>query len=158
MNRPIEKARRAALAAMEVVCVVALWSIVALLGLSGLERNLARTAFIGNNDDLVGYGMAALFAFGLAIALADRGHVNVDLLYRRYGPRLRRIADLAFMCAGVLAALGLTLGGLALAYDSLSRGRINYGMIELPLWLPQLMIPVGGFLFMLEFLADGRRK
>ena len=153
MASSLARSRLVVIGALASLCGLAIWLIVALLALGALERNVTGTVFIGNSDDLVGYLMAALFALGLALALADGGHVRVDILYRLYAPRVRMVADLAFKGVGVVAASGLTAAGLALVYDSLSRGRIDYGLVDMPLWIPQLLLPLGTLLFMLEFLV-----
>ncbi len=144
--------RRRVLLVLEACCAFAIALMVALLALGGLERNITRTAFIENTGDLVGYLMGALFALGLSIALAQGGHVRVDLLYRLYKGRIKRVADGAFKCMGVLSALAVTGAGFALVHDSYFRGRMNYGFVELPAWLPQTIIVIGGLFFLLEFL------
>jgi TRAP-type C4-dicarboxylate transport system permease small subunit len=144
--------RRRVLLVLEACCACAIALMVALLAIGGLERNITGTAFIGNSDELIGYLMAALFGFGVSVALADGGHVRVDLLYRSYKGRIKRVADGAFKGIGVLCAAALSGAGIALAYDSYARGRVHYGFVELPAWLPQSIIVVGALLFLLEFV------
>ncbi len=147
----IDRIRRTVLRVLTIVCAVALWSIVGLLAGGGIERNVVGTAYVGNTDDIVAFLMATLFMVGLPVALSRGGHVRVDLLYRLYPPRLRLLADRAFTFVGVLAGLGLTAAGLALAYDSYGRGRMYYGLVDMPLWILQSVIAIGAIAFTLEF-------
>ena len=153
----LQSIRRRVLAALEACCALATALMVALLALGALERNSTRTGFMGNTDDVIGYLMAVVFAFGLSIALADGGHVRVDLLYRFYKGWIKRVADGAFKCMGVLSALIVTGAGYALAQDSYVRGRVHYGFIEVPDWLPQMLVVIGGVMFLLEFLFGEER-
>lgn len=148
----INHIRQTLLTALEAICACALWIIVALLAGGGLERNLIGTSYVGNTDDISAILMATLFMLGLPVALSRGGHVRVDLLYRLYPPRLQAFAERLFKVFGIAAGMGLAAAGLALAYDSFSRERMYYGIIDLPLWIPQLVIAMGALAFTLEFI------
>jgi TRAP-type C4-dicarboxylate transport system permease small subunit len=148
----IRAALRRTLTVLEFVTSCAMWAIVALLALGGLERNLIGTSYVGNTDDVIGFLMAALFVLGLPIALARGGHVRVDLFSRLYSPGTQRVAEAAFKVFGILCGLGLTAAGVALVADSIARSRLYYGIVEIPIWIPQSVIVAGMLIFTLQFM------
>jgi TRAP-type C4-dicarboxylate transport system permease small subunit len=148
----IRAALKGTITVLEFVTSGAMWLIVALLALGGLERNIFGTAYMGNTDDVIGFLMAALFVLALPIALARGGHVRVDLFSRLYSPKVQQIAESAFKVFGILCGLGLTAAGIALVADSMARSRMYYGIVEIPIWIPQSVIVAGMLVFTLQFM------
>lgn len=146
------QARQVVMRAFEGICGLAVWGMVLLLGLGALERNLVKTSLFANTGELMGYLMAALFSLGLSVALRHDGHVRVDTFYRKYRTSTRRVMDGIFRVIGIGAAVALAAAGGTLARDSLRRGRVDYGLIDVPLWLPQLLIVLGALALATEFV------
>lgn len=106
--------------------------------------------------ELDGYLLVGLVYLAGGYILLSDAHVRVDILYGRFSPRLRAWAD--------LFAAGLALPFLAfvvwqsgiLAWDAWSRDDRSVVMAW-PLWLPELAVPLGALLLMLQVLALGLR-
>jgi TRAP-type C4-dicarboxylate transport system permease small subunit len=77
--------------------------------------------------------------------------VEIDLLSRQYGGIVAKLAKALFRALAVIAGLLLLAGGIALVSQSLRTGRIDYGLITMPIWVPQLLIPIGGGLMAILF-------
>lgn len=88
-----------------------------------------------------------------AYALRHRAHVSVDILHRRWSPRVRAIVDLfSWSLFWLFCILLFWKGGIA-AWESL----INLDRTNTP-WSPplyplKLTIPVGAFLILLQGLT-----
>ena len=136
---------------LEVLTGVALWAIVVLLALGALERNFLSSATLSYASSLIGYLMAGIMLLGSCLAVIDRGHVEIDLLSRQYGGIVAKLAKALFRALAVIAGLLLLAGGIALVSQSLRTGRIDYGLITMPIWVPQLLIPIGGGLMAILF-------
>ena len=85
--------------------------------------------------------------------LLTGGHVNVDIIYSRLGPKKRAALDIAtsvlfFLFCGML----LTYGG-SLAWDSLSRFEHSQSAWNPPLYPAKLAIPLAAVLLILQGLA-----
>ena len=98
------------------------------------------------------YLMIALFYFALSYAYRDGFHVNVDIVYRRFGPRTRRFCDFV---VGLLA-LGLFTGMLAVGAAKTWQGFVNdevmTGTIAWPTWIPGVFLVLGCVLLLLRIL------
>jgi TRAP-type C4-dicarboxylate transport system permease small subunit len=100
--------------------------------------------------DVTIYGLVALAFLTLAAVERHREHMNVDFVVARFPFRLRKAVELCV--GGISLAFVLLIGweGLLISLDSFRLGRGMTGGITVPAYLPQLMLPVGAFLFALE--------
>ncbi|MBK1634936.1 TRAP transporter small permease [Rhodovulum adriaticum] len=99
--------------------------------------------------EIGGFLFVGAVFLGLAGTLRAGGHIRVTLLTRFLPPKPAR-----WLSAGV-AALAAGLAGFATwssgvqAWDSFSFGSVSYGMVKVPLWLPQGAMTLGLALFAL---------
>jgi TRAP-type C4-dicarboxylate transport system permease small subunit len=94
-----------------------------------------------------GYALAAATFFALAYSLRCGAHIRVTLVTRSMPPALRRVVE----CGAGL--LGLLIGGLMTvymtehAYDAWRFGDMSFGLIPVPLWIPQCILIAGSAVF-----------
>ena len=94
------------------------------------------------------FGLYSVLAGGYILRWG--GHVHVDILYDRFSPRLKALADiLTSMLFFAFAGMLLIYGGI-LAWDSISIWERSASAWGQPLWPFKLMIPVGAFLILLQ--------
>jgi TRAP-type C4-dicarboxylate transport system permease small subunit len=98
------------------------------------------------STDYAGYCMAATSFFALAYALNRGAHIRVALLLTRLG-RWRRAGEL--WCFGVGSALACYFAWYAIKAVGVSYQLhdISQGQDATPLWIPQLVMAIGGTLF-----------
>ena len=115
---------------------------VVLLGTAALilvEVALRRTlgGILGGTDEISGYVMAGIAAWGFAYALLERAHVRIDLLHRRLARRGRALLDLLAMGALSAVAVLVSWHGWRVLAVTLDRGSRANTPLETPLWIPQ---------------------
>ncbi len=119
----------------------------------GLDRPIpgvhdAMTAFFGAY-----YMMAAAFTLYL------KGHVNVDVLYVRFPPRVKAIVDLVTFPAFFIFACVIVYAGWGFAMDATWVKEYGWGLefdhshLKFPLYPIKWTIPIGGFLLLLQGVA-----
>ena len=96
------------------------------------------------------YLCAAVAFLAGGYTLKGNRHVNVDVLYRHFAPRNKALANLStsflfFLLCGVLMAMGSIT-----AFESFQSKATSGGGWDIPLFLPQLLVPVGGLLLGLQ--------
>ena len=69
----------------------------------------ATSASLQSTVELVGFSGAVLTAFSLAFTQRRRGHIAVGILFKRFGPRTRRILDFATLAASAAFFLACAL-------------------------------------------------
>ncbi len=97
-------------------------------------------------DELVGYLLVASVMLAAADALREGEHIAVDIVTERLGDRGKRITALGGLLAVALAAGLLTVEGADMVAFSRMVGLLSNGTLAVPMWIPQIAVPVGAAL------------
>lgn len=97
-------------------------------------------------DEFVGYLLVVSVMLAAADALREGEHIAVDIVTERLGQRGKRITALAGLLAVALAAALLTVEGADMVQFSRMVGLLSNGTMAVPMWIPQLAVPVGAAL------------
>jgi C4-dicarboxylate transporter DctQ subunit len=104
-------------------------------------------------DEAVGYLLVASVMLAAAAALRDDEHICVDIVTEKLSSRGRRVIALAGLIAVVVTAALLVFEGYGTVEFSRMVGLRSNGYLALPLWIPQLLIPIGAALLGLAAIA-----
>jgi TRAP-type mannitol/chloroaromatic compound transport system permease small subunit len=87
-------------------------------------------------------------------ALLRRGHVNVEIVYGRFGMRTRMVIDIltSFLFFGFIIVLLWQTWDMA--FDSLMLGERSEGVFGLPLYPAKIAIVIGVILILLQGFAN----
>jgi len=105
------------------------------------------------------YGKLFLFyiVFGAPFALLTHSHVNVDIVYHRFPPRVKGIVDVVTSFLFFIFCLVLLHETLPPVLAQLQYLRFTPSMLLPTKWPLLLMIPIGLILFLLQGLAKFTR-
>ncbi len=104
--------------------------------------------------EFVTYALVAATFLGSPYVLLEKGHVNIDILQKVSGPRVRLALEIASGAAG-LAFCGLfAWSGWHHFYEAWANNWTTDTVWALPLWIPLLPIPAGVGLLCLQYLAE----
>ncbi|WP_045218034.1 TRAP transporter small permease subunit [Desulfonatronum thioautotrophicum] len=104
-------------------------------------------------SDFSGYFLVAIVLFGLGFTLREDGHIRIKLVRMRLSEPAGRILDvlIALGCAAMTifalrASLRMVMGShrLDMRADTVA---------QTPFWIPQLVIPIGLALLLIQLLA-----
>jgi len=107
--------------------------------------------------EFAGYFLAAASFLALASTLRAGAHIRVNLLIRHCAPRTRRWVE-AWCCA-----LATLLSGyfcyqtVLLTRDSWEYGDVSYGLIAIPIWIPQSAVSLGLVILTVALLDELQR-
>ena len=94
--------------------------------------------------EIVGYLMVALVFLALGETMLAGRHIKIDLVVGRLPRRVREIVELLTLTLSVGVAGFFTWHGVNTMLRSLDYGRRDaFGALNLPLWIPQVALPVG---------------
>ena len=104
-------------------------------------------------DEIAGYLLVASVMLAGADALFHGEHIAVDIVSERLPARIRNIIDRLGLAA--VAAMGMLLvaSGWDMVEFSWVSGMVSTGYMSVPLWLPQLLVPIGGALLVIAAIA-----
>lgn len=137
--------------------------LVGLVSLVCLEAFL-RGAFnhsLGFAEELTGYGVVFLTFFGAALALRGGSLFQVHFLLDKWPEATRRWLVRAFVIAAFVICVILAWKAKDLTLSSFSRGKFAPTVLRTPLWIPQVIPPLGfaliGFFLIEQFLLTLRK-
>ncbi|CAM3295215.1 TRAP transporter small permease [Halomonas lysinitropha] len=100
-------------------------------------------------SQISGFLLVGASFLGLAYTFVHGGHIRVTLLIGRLPPTPRAFVEL--FCLSIALVLGLYLGWYLywLLADSIAFNETSYGLVNIPLWIPQSAMLSGIALFCL---------
>ncbi|MGJ3265617.1 MAG: TRAP transporter small permease subunit [Salinarimonas sp.] len=122
--------------AIAIVCGVVLLGAMVLILLEIVMRQVAGRG-IGGADEISGYVMAGVAAWGFSYALVERAHVRIDVVTGRLSAPGRAAFDLVALAALTGVAATVTGYGWRVLGTTLARGARANTPLETPLWIPQ---------------------
>ncbi|MGE0521745.1 MAG: TRAP transporter small permease [Variibacter sp.] len=139
----------AAGAILAAICMV----LIALLTLAQILGRLLGVLVL-DAGDFAGYAMAGSIFFALAHTLRTGGHIRVNLLLIRLPARIRHFIEI--WCLGVAIVLSgmFAVFSAKMVVDSYTFNDVSTGMVPIPLWIPQLTMPLGAALFVVALLHE----
>lgn len=100
-----------------------------------------------------GYALVFLILTGLAYTMKEEGLIRISLLTTHFSANGKRIADI------ISGVIGVAITGFALKYsvsmvfETWELEMTADTIAETPLWIPQLAIPVGLALLLIQLIA-----
>lgn len=93
---------------------------------------------------LTSAGVLAATFFAMPHLVAVRGHIEMDLVYRRFGPRVRLLADVVTGLATLAFGACMAWLGYRAALSAYVGGLLTSGNFNIPLWTFYAMVYLGG--------------
>lgn len=107
---------------------------------------------VGWSEELSSYLMVWAAFMGAAYTLQRDGHIGVDVICRRFSRTIQRRLHIAKCAVGTAFCVLLVWKGYESCALSWMLGRVSVGDLQIPLYLPQMAVPVGAFLLGLQML------
>lgn len=130
----------------------------ALIGIGGVILTDVLLRFVGRqvpaSDDFSGYGLVAVLFLGLAPAYRRGEHIRVGLIVDRLRGRVRHGLEIVLLALAFVAIAWAAFWCGRLAWDSWRFHDVAQGLIAVPLWIPQLAMPLGLGVFAAALLED----
>ena len=105
-------------------------------------------------DDMVAWLCAASAFLALASTFRNGEHVRVSLLLTALPARARRHAETGCLVAALLVSLYIAWAVAAFVLESWKFGELAQGLIQIPIWIPQLSLVLGAALFAVAVADD----
>lgn len=98
---------------------------------------------LGFSEEVTGYLVVMLTFLGAARALRSGALFQVHFLFDRFPRRMRRALVVIYSALSLVICVMIGWKGALLVSSSLLRGKFAPTELETPLWIPQLLLPVG---------------
>lgn len=104
-------------------------------------------------EEYSGYALVMMTFVALGYTLKENGHISIDFIVNHSPQRVRANLAVATTAVSLLVIGVLFWYALALAINSLQHDVRSHSLMATPLWIPQMFIVVGLFIFGLELIA-----
>lgn len=94
-------------------------------------------------EELAGYLVIATTLLGASLAIRNDTLFQVGFLYTALPPRVKRVLGLVYITLAISICGVLTWHSSLLVMSSFSRGNVAPTVMMTPLWIPQLLLPLG---------------
>lgn len=114
-------------------------------------RNLFSFSMIGA-DEIASFAVIWSVFFTASIGVKRNIHVRIDVLFFLLPVSAVRWLDALGTLISFFFTAYLTYSGWALVQESIMFGELTMTMLRLPIWIPQSILPIGGFLLSVRLL------
>lgn len=97
--------------------------------------------------------LIAIVFLAAAYGVRENSHVQMDVVINLLSRRVRYLLDAAMMVVAMVFAVVLTVYGWELTAGSYQDGTTSSSTLGTPVFLPQLTIPLGGALLLLQLVV-----
>jgi TRAP-type C4-dicarboxylate transport system permease small subunit len=125
---------------------------VAVMALSIVMRQFG--GLLMGSEDIATFSMVGLAFLGLPSVYRAGLHIRVETVLSRLPKPAQKWLNIGSVVVAILVCLVLIYFSASLLADSWRFGDTSYGLLAIPLWIPQLPIPLGLGLLVLALLDD----
>ncbi|MGI2327544.1 TRAP transporter small permease [Planococcus sp. YIM B11945] len=100
------------------------------------------------------YAIIGSCFFGSAYAVRTYSHITVDLLINNVNDRFKTLLAYASNALGLVFSLIFTYSGFHHSMNTFELGVTSSSLLRIPMYLPELFLPLGGVLLCLAFVMQ----
>ena len=152
---PIERAAEASISLGHRIAQISIVCMMALITADVIARNVFKRSLL-ISDEVSGYLLVVMTFFGIAYSLRSGSLLRIEFLLFALPKRLRGVADVVYDLITIVVCLILLWSTLRFTWITWQREAIAPTLIETPLWIPQLAMPLGMLILVIAFLLELR--
>jgi len=100
------------------------------------------------------YAIMGSCFFGSAYAVRTYSHITVDLLINNVNDRIKTLLAYLSNALGLMFSIIFTFYGFHHVMKTMELGTTSSSLLRVPMYLPELILPVGGVLMCLAFILQ----
>lgn len=131
--------------------------IVALITIEIVLRALFNTSTL-IADEYSAYMYVYVVMLGLAYTFQQNGHIKITLITSRLSVRLRNLFEIISLLFVLCILLFALFHSVKMVWDTYQLDMRADTIAETPLYLPEIALPTGYFIFILQVLAEILKK
>ncbi len=103
-------------------------------------------------DEIAAYAIIWSILFTASLAVKSNQHVRIDIIFTIVPRYAARLVDMVGTALSLVFTLYLTYSGWELMMESYLLGELTMTMLRMPIWIPQIILPLGGMLLSLRLI------
>ena len=105
-------------------------------------------------EEISGYLLVGIVFLGAAYTLQVDGHIHIDIVVRLLSKRAQLIFGAVISVLGLLYLCAVTWHSFGMIMSSYQVGAASWTILVTPLWMPQLLIPIGLMVFCIQAILE----
>lgn len=150
---PIERAAEGLVTLGLRIAELATFCMVALIIADVLSRNIFSVSLL-ISDEISGYLLVAMTFCGAGYSLRSGALLRIEFLLFSLPPRARAVLDVIYDLVAIVVTSILLYELARLTWSTWERKMLAATLIETPIWIPQLVMPIGCVILLTAFLLD----
>jgi TRAP-type C4-dicarboxylate transport system permease small subunit len=106
------------------------------------------------SDEVSVYSMIFIAFIGAALTMKMGRHVSVDILWKALPRKVQLWLDVVTSYVGTVIMAIMSWQTIVWAIWVYHSGRLSAGIMETPMWIPQSFIPIGLFLWTMQYIVE----
>lgn len=104
-------------------------------------------------NEISGYLLVVMTFLAIGHTLLLGGHVKMDMLYHKVSPKTQSLLHCISYFLVFLYIAALTYYSFLMTLNSFNLGWKSSSILAIPFYLPQMFMPLGGFLLLLQTIV-----
>jgi TRAP-type C4-dicarboxylate transport system permease small subunit len=126
-----------------------------LISVDVIGRSFGQSTLVA--DEMSRYMLVGLAFLGLAYTQRKKRHIQIRLITSRLSQRVQEMIEIGVLIVGFVFASWLVWTTWGLVDMMFTDNRRSLTLVETPLWIVALLVPVGLGMFALELLVEIRQ-
>lgn len=122
-----------------------------------VSRYIFNQSIVGAYEITEMYLMVALVFLSMSFVKKDDGHIRLDIVFEKLPTKAQYFLDAFYSLLAAAMFFFIGLKGLNMTVEAIQYNYVAAGLINLPLWLSYIWIPIGAFLFVIRLLFSSIR-
>lgn len=136
---------------------VALVIMMILTSADAISRYVFKQSIVGAYESTELYLMVALVFLSMSFVKKVDGHIRLDILFDRFPTKVQHRLDAFYSLLAAVMFFFIGLKGLNMTIEAIQYQYVAAGLINLPLWLSYIWIPIGSFLLVIRLILTAVR-
>ncbi|MCM3569013.1 TRAP transporter small permease [Neobacillus mesonae] len=118
--------------------------------LDALSRYIFSKSITGAYEITEMYLMVILVFLSMSYVQKVDGHIRLDILFERFPKRMQDVLNIVYNLLAAAFMFFIGYQGYNMTINAFQNNLIASGLLNFPLWLSYIWIPVGSFLIMIR--------
>ena len=109
-------------------------------------------------DEWSGYLLVIVTFLGLVYTMKTNGFLQIEFFLNRLSPKPRRILHIVLISLALAYSVLIAYKLILHTWSSYSTGQVSISISQTPLYIPQVFMPIGMFLLILQLIREGAQS
>lgn len=133
---------------------LALLIMMVLTSFDALSRYFLKNSITGAYEVTEYYLMIMLVFLSISYVQRVEGHIRLDIFYSKFPKLCKKFINITIYLLAIFYFFYIGYEGLEMTLNALKNKLVMSGLINFPLWLSYIWVPIGSFIIVIRFILN----